>query len=891
MHSIWQTFRALLRRRTLDRELDDEIRAHLAIDAAQRIEAGQAAEQARHAARRDFGNVALVAEVTREMRGSGPIERFLQDLRYGWRTLGRNRGFTLAVVVILALGIGANTAVFSLVNAAILKPLPVEAPGQLVWFDSPSFSYPIFKEVQSRGKEVFTRVFAWTFVNRFNVEWDQDAQQPPLLLASGEFYSTLGVAPALGRLFGPQDDLPDGGLQGPVAVISYDCWQRRFNADPAVIGRTVRIERTAVPIIGVTPRGFYGVAPGLSPDITLPLTLGPRLNPHYANLRNGQSAWVHLMARLRPEVPHEQANAALQVFWPQVMDAATGPSLPRDRRARFLARRAQLQPGATGFSSVRNRFREPLFVLLGMVGLLLLAACASVANLLLVRASARHREIAVRLALGAGQRRITLQLLTEGLLLAFFAAIAALLIAGWGGSILVALMSTERAPVALELSPDWRVFLFTLATSLVTAILFSLAPAIRARRIDPGPALKENSRSASRWLFGKTLVATQVALAVLVLAGAALFARSLVHLTSLDPGFDHRRLLTVRADAVNAGYRDARLRGYYDQASERIRRVPGVESVSLSWVPPLTATGAWSEFIAIDGLPRPRADVSRTFFNPVSPGYFATVGQRLVTGRDFGVEDNQTGVRTCIVTESLARSFFPGQDPIGHRISIGEYAERQNVTIVGVVSDAKYAQLQEPPRRIVYLPLFQSPEAMSSTLVFTVRAAVPPATLAGPIRSALRELDAGLLIRIETYTERFRELLVTERVIAVISLFLGTTALLLASAGLYGVIAYTVSRRTSEIGIRIALGAPRAAVAWMVLRSSVLLCAIGLSLGIGASLALGRFAAGLLHGIKPTDPIALATAATLMLVIALVASWIPSRRAARIDPTVALRYE
>jgi predicted permease len=679
-------------------------------------------------------------------------------------------------------------------------------------------------------------------------------------------------------------------------VISYDCWQNRFRGDPSITGKTVRVQRAPFTIVGVAPRGFFGVAPGLAPEITLPLRALPALKPDEGDLRNPQMAWLHLIARLRPGISRERANSALQVFWPRIMDAVTDRALPAARRAHFLGRRTALVPGETGFSRVRRQFARPLLVLFALVGLLLLVACASVASLLLVRGAAREREIAVRFALGAGRGRVVRQLLVEGGVLAVIGAVGGVFLANWAGNLLVSMLSTAEEPVSIALAPDTRILAFTAAVALVTAVLFALAPALGATRVNPAPALKESARGVSQGLrrrLARPLVVSQIALATLLLCGAALFARSLHHLTSIDPGFDHRRILLVQPEPLLAGYQGARLEGFYAQLLERVRSTPGVESASLSWVPPVSDDmGAWTENITVDGVAFPPSGDTRTFFNLISPGYFATVGQTLLRGRDFGSQDALPATRTCIITQSVVRAFFPRQDPIGRHISIGRAESRQNMQIVGVVNDTKYQRLQEPTRLIAYVPYTQHPEFLkTSSLIAEVRTAVPPAAMAAALRAQALALDPALLVRFEMLSERIRESLVTERVVAAISAFLGAAALLLASTAMYGLLAYSVSRRTAEIGLRLALGAPRRAVRWIVLRDSLVLSVVGLALGLAAAVATSRFAAALLHGIAPQDPAALGGACIVILLIALAAGYLPARRAARVDPIVALRHE
>jgi predicted permease len=884
--------RSLFREGSLEQDLDQELRAHVELLVEERIREGMAPTEARRAALLEAGGIEQVKEACRDVRSFNGLDTLVRDVRYAARVLLKARAFTAAVVLTLALGIGATTAVFLLINAVLLKSLPVDQPEELVWLRDPSFSYPIFEEVRARGKQVFSGLFAWD-ISAVNVAWEDEVQQAPVLFASGDFYTTLGVSAVLGRTLTAEDDREGGGVHGPAAVISYDCWQRRFNRDPAVVGKTVRVERLPFTIVGVTPPGFYGVAPGLSPEITLPLTIFPGLDPGFGNLRAPAMAWLHIMGRLRPGLSRQEANSAFQVFWPQVMEAVTDPNLPGPARERFLTRRSELMPGAAGFSRIRNQFREPLLVVLGFVGLLLLVACASAANLLLVRASARQREIAVRFALGASRGRLLRQLLTEGALLALLGAAGGWLFAQWGAGVLVQLMNTGRLPVALELSTDWRLLLFTISLTAVTTVLFSLAPAVRATR----PSLLKTSRTiaagAGGGALGRSLVVSQIAIATLLLSGAALFARSLTHLVRLDPGFEPRGLLIVSVDPLRAGYREGRLTQFYAQVQERLGALAGVGSVSLSWAPPISnERGGWTGNITADNQPVQTDPSSRVFFNVVSPGYFGTVRQRLLRGRDFGPQDHPASVHTCIVSDSLARAFFPGQDPLGHRISVGNDASRQNLQIVGVVQDAKYQRLQEPDRRVAYLPYQQAGDFIRAfNLVAEVRTAVPPGSVIQAARRELRALEPALQVRFETVTDRIRESLVTERTVAVISGFLGVVALLLACVSLYGLLAYAVSRRTSEMGVRLALGAPKSAIGWMVVKSSLALAVCGLALGVLGSLALGRLVASLVYGVTVNDPLAIGAAGGLMAVVSLAASLIPARRAAGVDPMMALRHE
>jgi putative ABC transport system permease protein len=817
------------------------------------------------------------------------------DFRDAFRTLRHNLTFTAVVVFALALGIGANTTVFTLINAVILRRLPVADPEELVWFRDPSFSYPIFEQVRARGGDAFSSVFAWD-MQRFNVGWGKGTESVQALVVSGEFHTTLGVKALSGRLLTVEDDWGKG-VQGPVAVVSQACWQRRFDADPAVVGRTIHIERIPFTIVGVTPPEFFGVAPGAAPEITIPVTTLPLVRPQEGNiLRAPTSAWLHLMARLKPGLTLQQADAALQTWWPQVMESTINPGMPQDRQLRYLSRKTGLASGHNGFSSVRNQFAEPLWMLLALVSLLLLVACATVANLLLARFAARQREVAVRLAIGGGRWRITRQFLAESLLLAVAAAGFGLIFALWIGPLVVRFFSTTYTQIVLDLRPDWRVLTYTTAAALVTALVFGLAPALRATGIDPGPVLKESAqiigRGPQRWRLGKALAIFQMALSLLLLIGTALFVRSLHRLLTLDPGFQRENVLLVSVDVLSIGHGTARLASFYQQVLNEIRTLPGVLSASLSWVPPISNNlGSWTQSVGVDNRPS-QEEQTHTYFNAVSARFFGTLGIPITSGRDFSEHDSPSSPRVVIINESLARSFFPNQDPLGHRISIGKHEARQALEIVGVVRDSKYQRLQEPSRRIAYLPYLQLPEFLAgSNLMAVVRTAIPPKGVAESIRQKLLSIEPALPVRFETLAGRIEESLVRERVMAWISGFLGLLALVLASGSLYGLMAHMVANRKNEIGLRVALGARPNRVLWMVMWETLQLAGVGLLIGLAASVGLSRFVAHLLFGVTATDPIAFSGAIVLMVIVAALAGYLPARRAASVDPVVALRCE
>ena len=881
-------------RRRQDEELDEEVRAHMAMAVRDRLERGEAVEDAERRARAEFGNVTLVKETTREMWGWTWLERIVQDVRYGVRLMARSPAFTAMVVLSLALGIGAVSTVFALINAIELKTLPVSRPGDLVWLKDPSFSFPIFRELRDRGR-MFDGLFAWN-LRELNVRWRDELEPVRVLLVTGDFYGTLGVTPIAGRTIAPTDDVV--GAPQPVAVLSHAAWVRRFAEDPAVVGRTIVIERTPFTIVGIAPPGFFGVAVGTAPEITIPLTTLPLLRTGERDaLSMTGYAWLHIMGRLRPGLTRAQAEPAFQVIWHDTLDVTTSRNETAARRARYLSRATALMPGATGFSSVRNQFSEPLWLLFALVGLLLLVSCAAVANLLLARSSVRQRELAVRLAIGASRGRLVRQLLVEGLLVSLIGAAAGLALAVWSADLLVRSVSTAALPVTLNVTLDWRVLAFTSLVACAVALVFTLAPAMRSLRVDPGEVIKTGARPSgpgrrdSR--TARLLVAVQMAFSLVMLAGAALFLRSLGTLLAQDSGVDAANLLVVSTEPRQGIDREV----FYRDLLDRLRGVRGVTAASLSWVPPISdRRGSWTQSIGVDGAP-PQDAVAHdapeaVFFNAISPGYFGTVGTALVSGRDVRWTDTRAAPRVAIVNESLARAFFPGQSPLGHRITIGLAAERKDLEIVGVVRDAKYQRLQEPTRRIAYLPYEQLPEfTAGNNLVAEVRVARSSSAMIGAVREAVRALNSTSPILIESMGARIRDSLVRERLIAFVAALVGGFSLVLCCGSLYGLMSQMVARRTNEIGIRVALGAPAASVVWMVVRDALQVALLGTAAGLMLAASNTRVAQRFLFGVSAIDAGSLAAAAAVLFATALMAGYLPARRAAHVDPVIALRCE
>ena len=831
-----------------------------------------------------MGNVTLAREDARATWIWRGLDEGWQDIRYAVRSMTRQPAFALSVIVIVALGAGAATCVFGLLDALVMRSLPVERPDRLVWFANPSFSYPVYREVEAR-MPVFDGLFGWN-VERTYVDWTGHQGQllaSDVLEVTGGFFPTLGVRPAIGRTFGEHE--------AAVAVITHGAWTRHFGTEPSAVGRAILVGDRPFTIVGVAPAGFFGVAPGLEPEVMVPIA--GRYGSGDAVFTSTTSSWLHMMGRLKDGVSHAQAQAALEVAWPGVLEATVNPGMPSDRRTLYLSRATSLQPGRTGFSRVRNQFADPLWVLMALVGLLLAAACASVANLLLSRGSARRREIAVRLAIGAGRWRVVRQLLVEALLLTSAGVASGLLLASWGGGVLVAAIQTARNRTMVDTTPGWRTIAFALLVALLVSLVAALLPALQAARRDVNADLKERSNGTGaarrRWSSAAVLVSIQVALAVVLLAGAAVFGRSLARVLSQETGLDAANVLVISAGASAAGYKDAPQRAFHLSLLERLRQVPGADAAALSWMPPISNNmGNWTQSVGLDGGPLLR-DSPAVYFNGISEGYFPAVGMRLRRGRDITATDTAASEKVVVINESLARQFFPGQDPIGHRITIGRAASRKDVLIVGVVQDAKYRTMQEPPRHIAYLSIAQIEDVTAGRDLFAVVHATNLAAVAAETRQIVRTMDARVPLQIETIGDRIRESTITERLVALLAAGLGAASLALACAGLYGLLAYGVSRRRGEIGLRIALGAPRASVVWMVQRDSLVLAMAGIALGLGAALALGRYAQTLLFQIAPGDPLALGLAAAAMLVAAAGAASIPARRAARVDPIAALK--
>jgi predicted permease len=835
------------------------------------------------------------------------------DLRYALRIFRNNPGFTAVAVLSLALGIGANTAIFTLLDAVVLKMLPVQDPQELVVFgrgmgrgingeDDPVnrsdqlYSYPLYKDLRD-SNDVFQGLAAIDSIDH-TVYVRDSATRPDALpeaaearVVSGNYFELLGIQPVAGRLIGPADDVTAGAHA--VVVLSHGYWQRRFASDPEIVGKSLLINGQAYSVIGVAPKGFRGETLGRNPDLFAPLAMQQEISRFPPMLANREMSFLLLLGRLKPGVTPEQASAAVTVRFQQALRAEAGGELSPERERRLSQRRIEITPAQQALSTLRRRFEEPLFLLMGVVGLVLLIACANVANLLLARATARSKEVGVRLALGAGRPRLVRQLLTESLLLAGFGGLCGMMIAPWATHFLVRMVYSTAETIPLDIDPDARVLGFTLAVSVLTGLLFGLTPALRATRLDLAPTLKVNSRGtvgeSSRFTLSKGLVVTQVALSLVLLVGAGLFVGSLRNLRSLNLGFRPDRLLLVAIDPRGAGYsqeKPEQLSGLYRKILDRVRAVPGVESASLSFMPLLSGARR-VESVRVEGYEFGKEEPNGVRQIRVTPGYFETVGMTLAEGRGFDERDRAGSPQVAVVNQKFAQRFFAGRTAVGGHVSFD--GQNPSIEIVGVAGDAKYNDMREEEPEMVFLPVYQVPEHLQS---LEIRTRGDTEALSGQVKQVLAEVDRNLPVRsVMTMNAQVDRALQQERLMTNLTSFFGLLALLLASIGLFGVMSYAVSRRTGEIGIRMALGAERGSVLWMVLRESLWLVVIGAAAGLAAAFASTRLLANLLYETSPTDPAAFGAAAAVLLAVAALAAYIPARRAARVDPMVALRYE
>ena len=880
------------RKRALE-QLDRDIRDHLEQDIADRIARGIPAAEARRQAHIAFGNVALTKEDTRAVWIAPWIEQALQDLRYAGRMLRRTPGFTAVVVLTLALGIGANTTIFTLFEAVMLRTLPLASPGELYFVaqgagrPSPGANYPYFQRMAARS-DVFAGVTAYFRSGSVKVSAGDRLETARSLMVSGNYYDVLGVPMAIGRGFSAADDR---AAQALVAVISDGYWSRRFGRDPRVLGRTVTVDGRPTVVVGVTAAGFSGLDPGTAPEITLPMAVRALDAPDFFTSHETWYGDMPIVARLQPGVPAAQAGAVVDAMLQQYRSEPENKWLFSNQSDGPV--HGVLLPAGRGTSGLRDQYAESLRILMAMVGLVLFVGCANVASLLLARGQARAKEFAVRVSIGAGRVRLVRQLLTESLLLALIGGGLGLLVAQLGTGTIASLVETSSTPILLDLGPNATVLMFTLAMAVLTGLVFGLAPAIGCTRVDAAPALKSVNAATSapgrRWSTRQLLVAAQIGLCLLLVSGAGLLARTLRNLETRDGGFDRRQLLLFSLDARRTPFPVAQVPALCDALAERLVQRGEVLSAACARNIVMSTRGN-ARPLDVPGAPPQPLGARLVFMNMVTPDYFRTLGIGVVAGRVFSASDSANAERVAIVNRSLARFFFGDENPVGRTVHYYQDDDHP-MRIVGVVEDATQRTIREGALRTIYTPLAQlrEPEGLL-TMALRIRSA--PAALAASLRDEVRGVNRDVVVdNIRTMQQQIGTTLVRERLVSILSAAFGVLALAMSCIGLYGVVSFDVGRRLRDIGVRMALGAQRVNVIWQVLRSGLIVSLAGIAAGLVATIAATRMLSALLFDITPRDPLTLAGAAALLLLTALAASFLPARRASRVNPIVVLRAE
>jgi predicted permease len=880
--------RALVARNAVEREIDEELRFHVDRQVERHVNAGLDPTEAARRARLEFGGVDQIKEEYRDALGTRVVDECRRDIGHALRALSSNPVVSIVVVLSLALGIGANTATFSIVNALLLRPLSVRDPERLVILgdaavESRSWSNPVWEQIQSRLGS-FDGAFAWS-TGQFNLTRGGEAQLVDGLFASGEFFDVLGVRAVLGRTFTTEDDRRGAGRDGPVAVISDGFWRRHFGGSPEVVGRPLMLGSVAFTVIGVTGRSFFGPDVGRRVDIVLPLAAEPLLLGADSALDLRGRNWLRIMLRLRRDQSIDAASATLIGMQPQIRAA----TIPDVSPARYLQAPLALTPGAMGRSPLRTQYARPLMALMIIVAAVLLIASLNIANLMLARTEARRHEMSLRTALGASRARLARLVLTEAAVLAGIGTLVGIGLSHSMSRLLVHLLSTRTNSVFLEVTPDWRVFGFACAVGGVTAAVLGIVPAWQSARAHPSDALKEHGRStvgARNPLVGLLLIG-QVALSLGLVVAAGLFGRTFARLSFQDVGFTKNRVLVITVTAPMTQYTLPRLVAVYDRIREAVARVPGVERAALSDITPL---GDLSRVTVVDvpGSTLPDGDRIASV-NVISPGWLATYGTRLLAGRDFQATDRLNTGAVALVNEAFARRFLGPESPLGRAIAAGTPGKMTAFEIVGVVEDAVYHSLRDPAPPTLYTATTQRAAARPFVNVSVLSAPGASATLSQAIAAAIHEIDPSLVLRFTPLTEQLGAALNQERILALLSGFLGTLALLLAGLGIYGLSAYAVGRRRAEIGVRMALGASQGGVVWLVTRRVGLLVALGIAAGAILSLWASQFISTLVWGLDAQDAPTFLGAAVVLATVAGLAAWVPARRAARIDPVTVLR--
>jgi predicted permease len=866
------------------------MRLHLELRQQEQVEAGLPASEARRAAYRNFGNPTAIKEKSHMTWGWQWLESFLQDINYGIRSMLRSPALTSVALLSLGLGIGANTAIFSFIDAVMLRALPVKDPSQLVLLGEGEwngisddfaltqlYSYPFFRAMQ-KDNAVFTDTASiFSMMNEVHGTVDGRNQTEPMgvQLVSGTYFPMLGVPAYMGRTLTDDDDKTEGG--NPVAVISYAWWTRSLARDPNVLSRKLKLGDTTFNIVGVAAPEFFGTKVGQAPDIWIPMSMTKQVPPHWGSYTDNRNASLLVMGRLKPGVTLQQATSNANLLFHQIWmsfrnDHTTQRDLTKLQKAQLT-----LTPMATGLSNLRDQFSDPLKMLMALVAVVLLIACANIANLLLARSTARAREFAVRQALGARRARLIRQLLTESLMLAFAGGALGIAIAAGANRLLLRMVSAgQNTLLPLDVSINPRLLLFTFGVTMITALLFGTLPALRATKLELTNSLKDGRGAqggTTKNPIAKVLVISQVAFSLVLLVGAGLFMRSLINLSNIDTS--------------SVGYKDdePRLAALYQQIEDRVRAVHGVSAASFSSF--TFHQGSWNGGIFVPGIDT--ISTGEVKHNVVGDQYFRAMQIPLIAGRTFGPQDTATSQKVAVISEQLAKTRFPNINPIGRHYHIGGADSSWDMEVIGIVKDVKFEQLSEPVQTLDYVDYLQRPQYQQDLVV---RYTGDSTSVSSAIQQAIHSVDRNLPItRVSTLNEQVANSITQQRTVAQLSTFFGLLAVFLSCIGIYGLMSYVVSRRTNEIGIRMALGAERSNVRWLIMREIVVLIGIGVAIGIPATLYGSRLIKSMLFGLKGDDPTSLIASVVAMLIVGLLAGYLPARRASRVDPMVALRYE